>query len=91
MAKTSPEMIEKINELYCLIGVKSQVAKKLGISPATVSKYIDPNYQMKQKSFEEIEVPEDLPLEIFQNKWEDIIKLSAEEKAAIEVFKKELN
>ena len=47
MARTSPETIEKINELYFILGVKSQVAKQLGISPATVSKYINPNYQPK--------------------------------------------
>lgn len=45
MAKRiTPEMIEQINELYCQIGVKSRVAKELGISASSVSKYIQPDY-----------------------------------------------
>ena len=42
--KITPEIIEQINDLYLELGVKAQVARKLGISPATVSKYIIPNY-----------------------------------------------
>lgn len=34
----------QINELYLKLGVKSKVAKELGISAASVSKYIIPNY-----------------------------------------------
>lgn len=34
----------QINELYAKIGVKSKVAKILGISASSVSKYIIPNY-----------------------------------------------
>ena len=48
MAKRiTPEMIEQINELYCQIGVKSRVAKELGISASSVSKYIQPDYVPK--------------------------------------------
>lgn len=91
MAKTSPEMIEKINELYYMIGVKSQVARQLGISPATVAKYIDSNYIPKQVKFEDIPLPEDLSIEIFQQEWVDILKISDAEMAAINEFRKELN
>ena len=91
MAKTSPEMIEKINELYYVIGVKSQVAKQLGVSPATVAKYIDPNYIPKKVKFEDIVLPEDLSIEIFQQEWVDILKISKAEMAAINEFRKELN
>ena len=36
----TPENIEKINKLYYEIGVKAEVARQLGCSAATVSKYI---------------------------------------------------
>ena len=42
--KITDEVIEQINELYCELKVKSHVAKALGISASTVSKYIVPNY-----------------------------------------------
>lgn len=45
--KITDEVIEQINELYCEIGIKSHVAKALGISASTVSKYIIPNYIRK--------------------------------------------
>ena len=45
--KISDEMIEQINELYLEIGVKSRVAKQLGISPSSVSKYIIEGYVRK--------------------------------------------
>ena len=48
MAKRiTDEQIEQINELYCELKVKSHVAKALGISTSTVSKYIVPNYICK--------------------------------------------
>lgn len=42
--KITDEIKEQINELYCELGVKSHVAKALGISASTVSKYIQPGY-----------------------------------------------
>lgn len=44
MAAISEEVKVQINELYAEIGVKSRVAKMLGISPASVTKYLIPNY-----------------------------------------------
>lgn len=45
--RTSPETIEKINELYLTLGVKAEVARKLGVSASTVTKYIDPEWRAK--------------------------------------------
>lgn len=45
--KITDEVIEQINELYCELKVKSHVAKALGISASTVSKYIIPDYVCK--------------------------------------------
>lgn len=44
MARITEEQKELINELYAEIGVKSQVAKIVGCSPASVSKYLIPDY-----------------------------------------------
>ena len=50
MAKRiTDEQIEQINELYCELGVKSQVAKIVGVSVASVTKYLQPNYIPKAK------------------------------------------
>jgi hypothetical protein len=42
--KITPEIAEQINKLYREIGVKSQVAKIIGCSPSTVSRYIVEDY-----------------------------------------------
>jgi len=42
--KITPEIAERINELYVEIGVKKKVAEIIGCSPSTVSKYIIPNF-----------------------------------------------
>lgn len=45
--KVTDEVIEQINELYLKLKVKAQVARIIGCSPATVTKYIIPNYVSK--------------------------------------------
>ena len=45
--KVTEEEIERINELYCELGVKSRVAEIVGRSASTVSRYIIPNYVPK--------------------------------------------
>ena len=42
--KVTDDVIEQINELYLELKVKTQVARIVGCSPATVAKYIIPNY-----------------------------------------------
>lgn len=44
MARITEEMKVQINELYYRLGVKAQVARELGISPASVTRYLIPNY-----------------------------------------------
>lgn len=44
MARITEEMKVQINELYYRLGVKAQVARELGISPASVTRYLVPNY-----------------------------------------------
>lgn len=47
--KMTPELIEHINELYLEIGTYAGVSRELGgsPSPATIKKYIVPNYKSK--------------------------------------------
>lgn len=50
MAKRiTEEQILQINQLYYEIGVKSRVAKIVGVSASTVSKYIIPNWKPTEK------------------------------------------
>ena len=44
MARITEEMKVQINELYHRLGVKAQVARELGISAASVTRYLIPNY-----------------------------------------------
>ena len=48
-SRITPDKIEEINELYYEIGVKSKVAKIVGVSASTVSKYIQSDYIPKSK------------------------------------------
>ena len=50
--KITDEVIEQINELYLECGVKAQVARIVGCSPATVTKYIIPGYVSKANQAE---------------------------------------
>lgn len=38
-----------INELYLQLGIKKQVAEIMGISPASVTRYLIPNYISQQE------------------------------------------
>lgn len=98
MAVTSNETIKQINELYVKNHTYAAVARELGVSPATVKKYVLPNY-----------VPEDalilthvdmvmckariehyiLPKEAFEN--DTIMTLTDEEKKNVEELWKEIS
>lgn len=50
MAKLSEEKIQQIIEAYSIIGTYSGTAKKLGVSPASVKKYVElGNKSVKKK------------------------------------------
>lgn len=44
MARITPEQIEQINEVYAQCGVKTQTAKIVGVSVASVNKYLKKDY-----------------------------------------------
>lgn len=91
--KVTPEMIEQINELYIELGVKAQVARKMGISASTVSKYIMSDYIPKAQRTTSTCISEiSLPIELFMgeygkmgnmcamslDEWEDLQELRKE-------------
>lgn len=78
----TPENIEKINELYYKLGVKAEVARQLGCSAATVSKYIIKGY-IPQSKRPEIELDDSaLP----QGPQDFILALSSEGRSLGEAF-----
>ena len=52
--KIDEDTIIKINKLYLEIGVKKRVAEIVGVSPATVTKYIIPDFKVEPEVEEKI-------------------------------------
>lgn len=42
--RITEEQIKEINRLFYEIGIKAEVARRVGVSASSVAKYIDPNY-----------------------------------------------
>lgn len=79
--KITDEQIIQINEEYLFDPVKSHVAKKVGVSASTVSKYLIEGYisqkqRIIQKTNHSLPSVNDINL---GNDWGDICKLSEEE------------
>lgn len=97
MAKAiTKEKIIEINELYLKIKTYAGVSRALGGSPApaTVKKYIIPNYVSQQNIKKKVFKKEDLPSfdsSIFKTEeWGDLCVLSKEEEEEMKEFWKEL-
>ena len=58
--RITDEKIIEINEVYLQCGVKSQTAKICGVSPASVTKYLIPNY-VSQKDKVEVTFDKTIP------------------------------
>ena len=43
--RVTQEMIVRMNDLYLELKTYSAVARKIGVSPTTVKRYINPNYK----------------------------------------------
>lgn len=97
MAKAiTPEQIKKIHELYALYGVKARVAKELGISASTVSKYLAAEVAPPEPEVAPIPFDGDVPVSIsplFSQvlNWGELVELSAEECAGITELQKEVS
>ena len=92
--RITPEQIEEINEVYVELGVKAQVARKMGISPSTVSRYIIPDYVPKSiRVTSHCEVETSFPIELFMGEYGQmgqLCVLSEEEKAELIELQKEV-
>lgn len=92
--KITDEVIEQINELYLELKVKTQVARIVGCSPATVTKYLIPGYvsranQVELPSFDESKIIGPKAYTSYQELMDDC-KLSEEEWTAMKEIQKEV-
>ena len=66
------EMVKEINELYLQIGTYAGVARKIGIAPTTVKKYVVPHYiaesTIQKKVFDKNKISKDIDFSPFINK-----------------------
>jgi hypothetical protein len=91
MAKVTPSDVERFAELYAKLGSYAAVARETGFSASTVSnhlKAIPKNSTFKVEFNGELMPP---PMDYWMREsWNDILKLSDEEKAEIEELWKEV-
>lgn len=96
VSRITPEQIELMNEIYATTKNYSEVSRQVGVSPATVKKYIYKDYIPKSKVVK-ISLSDDLikTVETYIMS-ADILKdplalvLSEEEKALLNEFRKEM-
>ena len=97
MARTviTKEKIKEINELFYILGVKAQVAREMGISASTVSKYIIEGYvpeeMIERKEIDLVEIRRRIEEFIPDVEKGFDLTLSEEEKEEVEELWKELN
>lgn len=93
--KVTNELIEKMVELYNQLGTYAAVAREIGVSASTCSKYIK-TAQVEQKNKIEAAknfIPFDKkikPIEEVKIEWNDCCWLSPEEVKDIEILWKEI-
>lgn len=96
MARITEEMKVQINELYYRLGVKAQVARELGISPASVTRYLIPNYvPAADRQVIECNATPTIPIDFINALVEggdfvELTKLTAAEQAEMEELRKEI-
>lgn len=96
MARITEEMKVQINELYYRLGVKAQVARELGISPASVTRYLIPNYvPAAARQVIECNATPTIPIDFINALAEgcdfaELTKLTAAEQAEMEELRKEI-
>lgn len=94
MAKKTPEEIKAMVDLYTEIGVYSTVAKRLGVSASTVSKYVKEakNMELATKPVDnpfnkELTNIKDIP---FPTDWQGLLILSSDEWNDLKELQKEI-
>lgn len=95
--KVTNDDIIKMNELYVTLGTYAAVAREVGFSASTVSKYIKKDYvplaQREVIKFTDDMFPEEIDVSLFKGltNFGDVCVLSDEEKDEIEELWKELS
>lgn len=101
MAKLSDEKIAEIQKRYAECGVYAQVARELGVSPATVKKYVSSSSSSNSARSPKVSVPitkfesEPLPIEqivspLTHQGWLDWCSFTEEDLKSVESLKGEL-
>lgn len=96
MARITEEMKVQINELYYRLGVKAQVARELGISPASVTRYLIPNYvPAAARQIIECNATPTIPIDFINalaegGDFAELTKLTAAEQTEMEELRKEI-
>lgn len=96
MARITEETKVQINELYYRLGVKAQVARELGISPASVTRYLIPNYvPAAARQVIECNATPTIPIDFINALAEggdfvELTKLTAAEQIEMEELRKEI-
>lgn len=96
MTHITEEMKVQINELYYRLGVKAQVARELGISPASVTRYLIPNYTpIAARQVIECNMTPVVPIDFINALVEgedfvELTKLTAAEQIEMEELRKEI-
>lgn len=96
MARITEEMKVQINELYYRLGVKAQVARELGISPASVTRYLIPNYvPVASRQVIECDAVPSIPVDFINalcdgGDFAELTKLTAAEQDEMEKLREEI-
>lgn len=96
MARITEEMKVQINELYYRLGVKAQVARELGISAASVTRYLIPNYvPVAARQVIECDTKPTIPIDFINalakgDDFTELTKLTAAEKIEMEELREEI-
>lgn len=90
--RVTPEDIIKMNEIYLICKNKAEVARQVGFSASTVSKYIISDF--KSIPDNEVFIPfteREIDLTMFEVlTWNDLIVLTDEERTDMESMRKEV-
>lgn len=88
--KVTPEMIIQMNELYLDVKTYAGVARVVGVSPSTVKRYINPNFQKVESKRRDIEDKE-INFDLFtRNCWDILLELMPREITGMEEVRKEV-
>lgn len=88
--KVTEDMIIRMNELYVELKTYAAVSRIVGVSPTTVKKYINPNFNKVTENKHIIEERE-INFDLFDRvNWNILLELMPREKIDIEEVRKEV-